>query len=175
MPVPETRRAGNGKALELRGVRAHNLKNVDVRLPLGMLVAVTGPSGSGKSTLMLDVLDRAARRHFYRAGDVPGAHDRIDGWEHLDKIVTIDQRPISRLPRSNAATYTDAFAPIREAFAAASDGLTPGHFSFNVPGVDGANAAAEPVSSWCPCTSSRPSRSTARTATATVSAATSSR
>ena len=134
MPVPETRRAGNGKALELRGVREHNLKNVDVRLPLGVLVAVTGPSGSGKSTLMLDVLDRAARRRFYRAGDAPGAHDRIDGWEHLDKIVTIDQRPISRLPRSNAATYTEAFAPVREAFAAASDGLTPGHFSFNVPG-----------------------------------------
>ena len=83
-----------------------------------MLVAVTGVSGSGKSSLLFDILDRAARQHFYGAGEPPGEHDAIEGWEHLDKVVTIDQEPIGRTPRSNAATYTDAFAPIREAFAA---------------------------------------------------------
>ena len=138
VPVPATRRASNGKALVIRGARAHNLKNVTVRLPLGLLVAVTGPSGSGKSSLLLDILDRAARQRFYGAGEMPGTHDGIDGWERLDKIVTIDQQAISRGPRSNAATYSDAFTPIRAAFAATADarghGLTPGHFSFNVAG-----------------------------------------
>lgn len=116
MPVPATRRRGNATALVIRGARAHNLRNLTVRLPLGLLVAVTGPSGSGKSSLLLDVLDRAARQRFYGASATPGAHDGIDGWEHLDKIATIDQQPISRVPRSNAATYSDAFTPIRQAF-----------------------------------------------------------
>jgi excinuclease ABC subunit A len=138
VPAPARRRPGSGETLVIRGARAHNLKDVTVPLPLGMLVAVTGPSGSGKSSLMLDVLGRAARRHFHGAGDAPGEHDGIDGWTHLDKAVLIDQQPISRLPRSNAATYSDAFTGIREAFAqtpvARDRGLTAGHFSFNVPG-----------------------------------------
>ncbi|PAZ12064.1 excinuclease ABC subunit A [Streptomyces sp. SA15] len=136
LPAPVSKGRGNGdRALVIRGARAHNLKNITVRIPLGRLVTVTGPSGSGKSTLLLDILDRAARRRFYGAGESPAEHDGIDGWEHLGKIVTIDQEPISRLPRSNAATYSEVFTPIREVFAAASGGrLTPGHFSFNVPG-----------------------------------------
>ena len=118
IPVPAQRRPGNGESLTIRGARAHNLKNVTVKLPLGTLIAVTGVSGSGKSSLMFDILDRAARQRFYGASDLPGEHDAIEGWEHLDKIVTIDQTAIGRTPRSNAATYTDAFTPIREAFAA---------------------------------------------------------
>ena len=138
VPVPAARRAGSGKCLLVRGAREHNLKNLMVRLPLGLFVAVTGVSGSGKSSLLFDIVDRAARQHFYGAGEPPGEHDAIEGWEHLDRIVTIDQEPISRTPRSNAATYTDAFAPIRDAFAATPEarehGLTARHFSFNVPG-----------------------------------------
>jgi excinuclease ABC subunit A len=138
IPVPAQRRPGNGEFLTIRGARAHNLKNVTVKLPLGTLIAVTGVSGSGKSSLMFDILDRAARQHFYGASELPGEHDAIKGWEHLDKIVTIDQTAIGRTPRSNAATYTDAFTPIREAFAATPEArqrrLTARHFSFNVPG-----------------------------------------
>jgi excinuclease ABC subunit A len=136
--APARRRPGNGQALTIRGAREHNLKAITARLPLGTLLAVTGVSGSGKSSLMLDILDRAGRRRFYGASDLPGAHDAIEGWEYLDKIVTIDQTAIGRTPRSNAATYTDAFTPIREAFAATEEarqrGLTARHFSFNVPG-----------------------------------------
>jgi excinuclease ABC subunit A len=138
IPVPTQRRPGNGESLTIQGARAHNLKNVTVKLPLGTLIAVTGVSGSGKSSLMFDILDRAARQRFYGASELPGEHDAIKGWEYLDKIVTIDQSAIGRSPRSNAATYTDAFTPIREAFAATREarqrGLTARHFSFNVPG-----------------------------------------
>jgi excinuclease ABC subunit A len=138
VPLPERRRAGSGRRLIIRGARAHNLKNLTVGLPLDMLVAVTGVSGSGKSSLMLDILDRAARRHFHGAGDPPGEHDAIEGWEHLDQVVTLDQTALARTARSNAATYTDAFTPIRDAFAATPEarqrGLSARHFSFNVPG-----------------------------------------
>ncbi|TGB00655.1 excinuclease ABC subunit UvrA [Streptomyces sp. MZ04] len=138
MPLPSGRRPVNGKELVIRGARAHNLRNVTARLPLGRLIAVSGPSGSGKSSLVLDILGRAARQRFHGASEAPGAHDGIEGWEHIDKVVTIDQQAISRMPRSNAATYSDAFTPIREAFAASADarqrGLTAGHFSFNVAG-----------------------------------------
>jgi excinuclease ABC subunit A len=136
--APEYRRRGNGKRLVIQGARAHNLRDITVELPLGLFIAVTGVSGSGKSSLVLDVLDRAARHRFYDAGDAPGDHDAILGWENLDKVVTMNQTPIGRTPRSNAATYTGAFTPIRQAFAAAPDGhergLSARHFSFNVPG-----------------------------------------
>ncbi len=132
------RRAGSGRQLVIRRAREHNLKNITVALPLGTLLAITGVSGSGKSTLAFDILDRAARRHFYDASEVPGAHDAIVGWEHIAKVVTIDQSAIGRTPRSNAATYTDAFSPSRDAFAttpgARVRGLSRRHFSFNVPG-----------------------------------------
>jgi len=102
------------------------------------LVAVTGVSGSGKSSLIFDILDRAARQRFNGAGDLPGENDSIDGFQHLDKVITIDQDHIGRIPRSNAATYSDTFTPIREAFAATPEArqcaFTPRHFSFNVPG-----------------------------------------
>ncbi|MFD5160419.1 excinuclease ABC subunit UvrA [Streptomyces hawaiiensis] len=136
LSVPASRgRGDSATAVVIRGARAHNLKNLTVRIPLRRLVTVTGPSGSGKSTLLLDILGRAARRHFHGAGEPPAEHDGVDGWEHLSKAVLIDQQPISRVPRSNAATYSDVFTPIREVFAARSRGrLTAGHFSFNVPG-----------------------------------------
>jgi excinuclease ABC subunit A len=138
VPMPATRRTPTEKMLTIHGAREHNLQNVSVRLPLGLLVAVTGISGSGKSSLIFDILDRAGRQRFYDAGEEPGAHDAISGWEHLDKVITIDQEHIIRMPRSNAATYSDAFTPIREAFAATPDArerkMTARQFSFNVPG-----------------------------------------
>jgi excinuclease ABC subunit A len=131
-------RTGNGKSLVIRGAREHNLKNISVRIPLGTLTAVTGVSGSGKSSLMLDILGPAARQHFNGATEPPGKHDAIEGWEHLDQIISIDQGAIGRSARSNAATYTDAFTPIRQVFAETAEArnrkLTPGHFSFNVAG-----------------------------------------
>jgi excinuclease ABC subunit A len=136
--IPTERRSSSGKHLTIRGARANNLKNVTVEVPLSKLVAVTGVSGSGKSSLMLDILDRAARQRFYGATDLPGEHDAIEGWDFVDKIITIDQSAIGRSTRSNAATYTDAFTGIREAFAATPDAkahhLSAKHFSFNVPG-----------------------------------------
>jgi excinuclease ABC subunit A len=132
------RRPGNGKHLVIRGAREHNLKNITVQIPLGTLTVVTGVSGSGKSSLMLDILDPAARQRFNGATEAPGKHDSIEGWEHLDKIISIDQAAITRSSRSNAATYTDAFTSIRQVFAETTEAryrhLTPGHFSFNVPG-----------------------------------------
>ncbi len=135
---PSRNRSVNGNRLVVLGARAHNLKNITASIPLGLLVAVTGPSGSGKSSLMFDILDRAARRRFNGSSELPGEHDAISGWEHLDRIITIDQSAIGRTPRSNAATYTEAFTPIREAFASSPEahrrGLKARHFSFNVPG-----------------------------------------
>lgn len=138
IPIPQRRRVPNGKAITIYGARQHNLQNITVRLPLGLLVAVTGVSGSGKSSLVFDILDRAIRQRLYGASDVPGEHDAIEGYDYLDKIITIDQKHIGRIPRSNAATYSDTFTPIREAFAATSEarrrGLSARHFSFNIPG-----------------------------------------
>jgi excinuclease ABC subunit A len=138
IPVPQHRRAPNGKAITIHGARQHNLQNITVRLPLGLLVAVTGVSGSGKSSLVFDILGRAVRRQLYGSSEAPGEHDIIEGYEYLDKIITIDQDHIGRIPRSNAATYSDTFTPIRTAFAATPEarrrGLTARHFSFNVPG-----------------------------------------
>lgn len=138
IPVPATRRQRNGKHLTIRGAREHNLRNITVSLPLGLFITITGVSGSGKSSLMFDILDRAARQRLYGANDRPGEHDGIDGWEYVDKIITIDQTAIGRTPRSNAATYTDTFGAIRQTFAdlpeARQRHLPSGHFSFNVPG-----------------------------------------
>jgi excinuclease ABC subunit A len=138
VPLPRQRRASNGKSLTIHGAREHNLRNITVGLPLGLLVAVTGVSGSGKSSLVFDILDRAGRQHFYGASEMPGLHESIEGWENFDRVITISQEHIGRIPRSNAATYSDTFTPIREAFAATPDArqrdMTARHFSFNVPG-----------------------------------------
>ncbi|MDD5468652.1 MAG: excinuclease ABC subunit UvrA [Anaerolineales bacterium] len=142
IPVPPRRRAPDGKAITIHGARHHNLKNITVRFPLGLLAAVTGVSGSGKTSLVFDILDRAIRQRLYgsndASGDAPGEHDALEGSEYVDKIITIDQEHIGRIPRSNAATYTDTYTPIRQAFAAAPEarrrGLSARRFSFNLPG-----------------------------------------
>ncbi len=131
-------RKGNGKSITVRGATAFNLKNVDVKFPLGQLVCVSGVSGSGKSTLVLDILGRQLSSHFYGAKDPVGAHKRIDGIEHVDKVVSVDQSPIGRTPRSNPATYTGVFTAIRDLFTeipeAKTRGFDAGKFSFNVKG-----------------------------------------
>ncbi len=139
IPTPAARRPRDPKqVLRIEGAREHNLKQVDAAFPLGLFVAVTGVSGSGKSTLVEDILQRSLARHFFRARVVPGAHDRITGLEHIDKVIDIDQTPIGRTPRSNPATYTGLFTPIRELFAEMPEaklrGYGPGRFSFNVKG-----------------------------------------
>jgi len=138
LPDPARKRAGNGKSLVIRGARENNLKGVDVEIPLGVFTCVTGVSGSGKSTLVNDVLFRALHRHFYGGNVFPVRHDRIEGVEHIDKVVGIDQSPIGRTPRSNPATYTGLFTPIRDLFAQVPEsrmrGYKVGRFSFNVPG-----------------------------------------
>jgi excinuclease ABC subunit A len=136
--IPPQRRAGNGHVLTIVGARENNLKNVSVDIPLGKFVGITGVSGSGKSTLITDILYRKLAHTFYRAHDRPGDHDRVEGLEHLDKVIDIDQSPIGRTPRSNPATYTNAFTGIRELFAHVPEskirGYQPGRFSFNVKG-----------------------------------------
>ena len=138
IPVPSRRREGNGKFLVLKGVREHNLKNIDVIFPLGKFIAVTGVSGSGKSSLVNDVLYPALSNHLYRSKMNVGSYEGIEGIENIDKVINIDQSPIGRTPRSNPATYTGVFTPIRELFSSLSEskmrGYKPGRFSFNVPG-----------------------------------------
>src|SRR5579885_2422459 len=138
IPIPERRRVGNGHSLLIKGARENNLKNIDVEIPLGKFVVITGVSGSGKSTLVTDILYRKLAHTFFRAHEKPGQHDSIEGMEYLDKVIDIDQSPIGRTPRSNPATYTNAFTGIRELFAQVPEarirGYLPGRFSFNVKG-----------------------------------------
>ncbi len=136
--IPSRRRLLNEQKLVVKGARHNNLKNIDVEFPLGLFICVTGVSGSGKSSLVSDILYKALARRFYRSRSKPGDHDGIQGLEYIDKVINIDQSPIGRTPRSNPATYTQAFGPIRELFAKTKEarirGYKPGRFSFNVRG-----------------------------------------
>ena len=136
--TPEKRRPGNGKFLTITGAQENNLQNIDVEIPLGLLTCVTGVSGSGKSSLTYEILFKKLAQILYRGRDIPGVHEDLTGVENIDKVVNIDQSPIGRTPRSNPATYTGAFTPIRELFASLPEarvrGYAPGRFSFNVKG-----------------------------------------
>ena len=138
IPIPKTRRKGNGNTLEILGAKENNLKNVSVKIPLGCFVCVTGVSGSGKSTLTIDILYKALARHFWHSLDKPGEFKTIQGIQWLDKVIDIDQSPIGRTPRSNPATYTGVFTLVRELFSQVPEsrarGYKPGRFSFNVKG-----------------------------------------
>ena len=138
IPLPDFAREGNGKSLIVRGARENNLKGIDVEIPLGMFVCITGVSGSGKSTLVNEILYKKLAQEFYRSRERPGLFDAIEGIGNVDKVVNIDQSPIGRTPRSNPATYTGTFTPMRELFATAPEarirGYKPGRFSFNVKG-----------------------------------------
>ncbi len=147
--MPAKFRTGHNKAIKILGATEHNLKNIDVEIPLGKLVAITGVSGSGKSTIMSDILANALTRKFYRAKVEPGAHKQLTGLEFIDKVIDIDQSPIGRTPRSNPATYTGLFTYIRDLYAelpeARVKGLGAGHFSFNVPGGRCENCSGDGV------------------------------
>ena len=135
IPIPDTRRTGNGKKIVVRGARQFNLKNITVSLPLGVLICVTGVSGSGKSTLVHETLYKALARAMNRASVQPGEHDTVEGIEHIDRLVLVDQSPVGRTPRSNPSTYTKVFDEIRKLFAKTPEarmrGYKPGRFSFN--------------------------------------------
>jgi len=147
--VPKKRRKGNGKSLVIRGARENNLKNVDIEVPLGKMVVVSGVSGSGKSSLINDILAKELQARLMRANTVPGKHDDIEGIKELDKAIIIDQSPIGRTPRSNPATYTGLFTPIRDLFAQMPEaklrGYGPGRFSFNVRGGRCENCAGDGI------------------------------
>jgi excinuclease ABC subunit A len=147
--TPKKRRPGNGKNLIIKGAREHNLKNINVEIPLGQMVVVSGLSGSGKSTLINDILAKELSARLMRAQAVPGRHDDIEGIKQLDKAIVIDQSPIGRTPRSNPATYTGVFTPIRELFAQMPEaklrGYSPGRFSFNVKGGRCENCSGDGV------------------------------
>jgi excinuclease ABC subunit A len=147
--VPKKRRKGNDKSIVIRGARENNLRSVDVTIPLGELVVVSGVSGSGKSSLINDILAKELQARLHRASTVPGRHDDIEGIEHLDKAIVIDQSPIGRTPRSNPATYTGLFTPIRELFSGTPEaklrGYNPGRFSFNVRGGRCENCAGDGI------------------------------
>ncbi|MEO5628057.1 MAG: excinuclease ABC subunit UvrA [Candidatus Saccharimonadales bacterium] len=149
IPIPKKRRKGNGKALVIKGARENNLQNVDVTIPLGEMVLVTGVSGSGKSSLINDIVAKELQARLHRANTVPGRHDEIIGIKELDKAIVIDQSPIGRTPRSNPATYTGLFTPIRELFASTPEaklrGYQPGRFSFNVKGGRCENCAGDGI------------------------------
>ena len=138
LEIPAERRPGNGKSLWIKGARGNNLKNVDVEFPLGKLICVTGVSGSGKSTLINDTLQPILSQHFYRSLQDPLPYDSVEGLEHIDKVVNVDQSPLGRTPRSNPATYTGVFSDIRNLFVGLPEakirGYKPGRFSFNVSG-----------------------------------------
>ncbi|MBT3539146.1 excinuclease ABC subunit UvrA [Candidatus Parcubacteria bacterium] len=136
--IPKKIRKGNGKKITIQGAKANNLKNIEVNIPLGQLVSITGVSGSGKSTLILDILSKSLAKKFYRAKAEPGLHKSIKGLSHIDKVITIDQTPIGRTPRSNPATYTGVFTLIRDLYAELPESkmraYSAGTFSFNVKG-----------------------------------------
>ncbi|MCP5098879.1 MAG: excinuclease ABC subunit UvrA [Chloroflexi bacterium] len=138
IPLPEKRRKGNGNHLIVRGAQENNLKDLDISIPLGQFVCITGVSGSGKSSFMVEILSKRLHQHFYKSKTLPGKHRQVEGLEHLDKVIQIDQSPIGRTPRSNPATYTNLFNPIRDLFASMPEskvrGYRPGRFSFNVKG-----------------------------------------
>src|SRR6185436_12471780 len=138
VPIPERRPRNTRRALKVVNARGNNLKNVTAEIPLGLFTCITGVSGGGKSSLLIDTFYKAIARKINGASEAPAPHDRIEGLEHIDKIIDIDQSPIGRTPRSNPATYTGAFTPIREWFAglpeAKARGYEPGRFSFNVKG-----------------------------------------